>query len=438
MNAGHWNIPMAVRVSGELHLDCLRRAMDLLIDRHEALRTTFVREADGYVQAIRPSAPVQVEVAEAHDETEASVLAGQEAARPFDLTRGPLARLRVLRLSESDHVLVLTLHHLVTDGWSQGVLVRDLSIVYAALLHGTEPDLPPVPVQYADVASWERKWLRGPLLQRQLDFWKRHFEGMAPAELPTDRPRAASARYESDIFHWRLPKDAVETARRLGESSNATLYMTLLTALKVVMSARSDNQDVLVGVPTANRGRDELENTVGLVSKMLALRTEVSGATDFGTLLATVRDAMSDAHTHQDVPFVSVLKHIGDHTADPADPAGDTVGGRAGTRLSDDPPVKVIFQIVNTPPRPLRLTGLTAEPFLMTHPPVTVNVDMEIDLYESAEDGGLAGTVLFSKSLFDRATIERFCDDVVAVVSAAAADPGRPVSQVWQGRGRDQ
>ncbi|MFJ1997644.1 amino acid adenylation domain-containing protein [Streptomyces asiaticus] len=435
LNAGHWNIPMAVRVSGELDLDCLRRSMDLLLDRHEALRTAFVREADGYVQVIRPSAPVQVEVAEAHDETEASVLAGQEAARPFDLARGPLARLRVLRLSESDHVLVLTLHHLVTDGWSQGVLVRDLSIVYAALLHGTEPELPPVPVQYADVASWERKWLRGPLLHRQLDFWKRHFEGMAPAELPTDRPRAASARYESDIFHWRLPKDAVGTARRLGESSNATLYMTLLTALKVVMSARSDNQDVLVGVPTANRGRDELENTVGLVSKMLALRTEVSGATDFGTLLATVRDAMSDAHTHQDVPFVSVLKHIGDHTAEPA---GDTVGGGSGKRLSDDPPVKVIFQIVNTPPQPLRLTGLTAEPFLMTHPPVTVNVDMEIDLYESAEDGGLAGTVLFSKSLFDRATIERFCDDVEAVVSAAAADPGRPVSQVWQGRGRDQ
>ncbi|MCQ8192265.1 non-ribosomal peptide synthetase [Streptomyces rugosispiralis] len=435
LNAGHWNIPMAVRVSGELDLDCLRRAMDLLIDRHEALRTAFVREADGYVQVIRASAAVQVEVAEAHDETEASVLAGQEAARPFDLSRGPLARLRVLRLSESDHVLVLTLHHLVTDGWSQGVLVRDLSIVYAALLRGSEPELPPVPVQYADVANWERKWLCGPLLQLQLDFWKRHFEGMVPAELPTDRARAASARYESDIFHWRLPKDAVETARRLGESSNATLYMTLLTALKVVMSARSDNQDVLVGVPMANRGRDELENTVGLVSKMLALRTEVSGATDFGTLLATVRDAMSDAHAHQDVPFVSVLKHIGDHAADPA---GGTVGGRAGTRLSDDPPVKVIFQIVNTPPRPLRLTGLTAEPFLMTHPPVTVNVDMEIDLYESAEDGGLAGTVLFSKSLFDRVTIERFCDDVVAVVSAAAADPGRPVSQVWQGRGHDQ
>ncbi|WP_448332547.1 amino acid adenylation domain-containing protein [Streptomyces sp. DSM 41534] len=443
LDAGHWNIPMAVRVSGELDLDCLRRAMDLLIDRHEALRTAFVREADGYVQVIRPSAPVQVEVAEARDEAEASVLAGQEAARPFDLTRGPLARLRVLRLAESDHVLVLTLHHLVTDGWSQGVLVRDLSIVYAALLRGTEPDLPPVPVQYADVASWERKWLHGSLLRRQLDFWKRHFAGMAPAELPTDRPRAASARYESDIFRWRLPKDAVETARRLGESSNATLYMTLLTALKVVMSARSDNQDVLVGVPTANRGRDELENTVGLVSKMLALRTEVSGTTDFGTLLATVRDAMSDAHTHQDVPFVSVLKHIGEHTGGlVGGPAGehadDRVGGRAGTRLSDDPPVKVIFQIVNTPPRPLRLTGLTAEPFLMTHPPVTVNVDMEIDLYESAEDGGLAGTVLYSKSIFDPATIERFCDDVVAVVSAAAADPGRPVSQVWQGRGRDQ
>ncbi|GAA0510052.1 hypothetical protein GCM10010390_10970 [Streptomyces mordarskii] len=427
LDAGHWNIPMAVRVSGELDLDCLRRAMALLIDRHEALRTSFVKEADGYVQVIRPHVPVQVEVAEADDEAEASVLAGQEAARPFDLTSGPLARLRVLRLAELDHVLVLTLHHLVTDGWSQGVLVRDLSVVYSALLRGAEPDLPPVPVQYADVANWEREWLRGDLLRRQLDYWQRHFDGMTPAELPTDRPRATSARYESGIHHWRLPKDAVEAARRLGESSSATLYMTLLTALKVVMSARSDNQDVLVGVPMANRGRDELENVVGLVSKMLALRTEVSGATDFGTLLTVVRDAMSDAFTHQDLPFVSVLKHSDEPT-----------GGHAGTRLSDDPPVKVIFQIVNTPQRPLMLAGLTAEPFLMTHPPVTVNVDMEIDLYENAEDGGLAGTVLFSTSLFDRATIERFCDDVVAVVSTAAADPRRSVSQVWQVRGRDQ
>ncbi|MFI9236941.1 amino acid adenylation domain-containing protein [Streptomyces sp. NPDC053079] len=417
LQAGHWTIPLAVRVSGELDLAHLRRAMEILVARHEALRITVVGKPGGYAQAVQASAPVRMEVIEVADAAEASVLAGREAARPFDLTGDALARLSVLRLGERDHVLVLALHHLVTDGWSRGVLIRDLSEVYSALVGGTEAELPELPVQYTDFSLWEQQWLQGPLLEGLLDYWHRHYDGMVPAELPTDRPRQEVASYDSGVFHWRLPLEVVTAARRLGESAHATLYMTLLAAMKLVISARSASPDVLVGMPMAGRGRDELENVVGLVSKLLAVRTDLGGDPTFHELLVKVRDAMSDAHTHQDVPFVCAV---------------DRWAG--GAPLFQDPPVKVVFQIVNTPPQTLRLAEATAEPFVMSHPPVHINLDMEIDLYEDTVDGSLAGTVLYSTSLFDSATIESLCDDVVAVVASAAADAGRPLSHVWSER----
>ncbi|MFH8973381.1 amino acid adenylation domain-containing protein [Streptomyces sp. NPDC017890] len=419
LRAGHWNIPLAVRVSGDLDPVHLRRAMEILVARHEALRITVVGEAGEYAQAVQPSAPVRVEVTEVADAAEASVLAGREAARPFDLTGDALARLSVLRLGERDHVLVLVLHHLVTDGWSRGVLVRDLSEVYSALVGGTEARLPDLPVQYTDFSLWEQRWLRGPVLEELREYWHRHYDGMVPAELPTDRPRREVAAYDTGVLHWHLPLDVVRAARELGESAHATLYMTLLAATKLVLAARSASPDVLVGMPMAGRGRDELENMVGLVSKLVAVRTDLGGDPTFHDLLVMVRDGMSDAHTHQNLPFV--------------DAAARWAGGAP---LFRDPPVKVVFQIVNTPPQELRLAEATAEPFVMSHPPVRFNLDMEIDLYENAEDGSLAGTVLYSASLFDGTTVEGFCDDVVAVVVSAAADAGRPLSQVWSERSR--
>ncbi|MGW2332137.1 amino acid adenylation domain-containing protein [Streptomyces sp. NPDC001700] len=421
LRAGHWTIPLAVRVSGELDLAHLRRTMEILVARHEALRITIVGKAGEYAQAVQESAPVRVEITEVSDATEAAVLAGFEAARPFDLTGDALGRLSVLRLGERDHVLVLALHHLVTDGWSRGVLIRDLSEVYSALVHGTEAELPDLPVQYTDFSLWEQQWLRGPLLADLLDHWNRHYDGMLPAELPTDRPRQDVADYDSDVLHWRLPLDVVKAARRLGESAHATPYMTLLAAMKLVIAARSASPDVLVGMPMAGRGRDEVENMVGLVSKLLAVRTDLSGDPTFHELLVKVRDGMSDAHAHQDLPFVSAI----DKWA-------------AGARLFQDPPVKVVFQIVNTPPQSLRLAEAKAEPFVMSHPPVRINLDMEIDLYEDTSDGSLSGTVLYSTSLFDSTTVESFCDDVVAVVVAASADSGRPLSQVWNERFRNR
>ncbi|MFG2342387.1 amino acid adenylation domain-containing protein [Streptomyces yangpuensis] len=417
LNAGHWNIPLAMRVSGELDLVHLRRAMEVLIARHEALRITIVGGPGAYAQAVRPSAPLSMEMIDVDDAAQAPVLAGLEVARPFDLTGDALARLSVLRLGARDHVLVLALHHLVTDGWSRGVLVRDLSEVYSALVKGADPALPDLPVQYTDYSLWEQQWLRGPVLEKVLDHWHRHYDGMVPAELPTDRPRLAVASYDSDVFHWRLPPDVVRAARRLGESAHATLFMTLLTALKLVISARSAGPDVLVGMPMAGRDRDELEHVVGLVSKLVAVRTDLGGDPAFHELLVRVRDAMSDAHAHQDVPFVHAI---------------DRWAG--GAPLFEDPPVKVVFQIVNTPPQKLRLAEATADPFVVSHPPVRINLDLEIDLYEDAEDGSLVGTVLYASSLFDRATVETFCGDVVAVLASAAADADRPLSQVWNER----
>ncbi|MFF0746331.1 amino acid adenylation domain-containing protein [Streptomyces sp. NPDC004111] len=417
LKAGHWNIPLAMRVTGELDLVQLRRAMEILVERHEALRITVVTEPGGYAQAVRPSAPLRMEVIDVDDPAQAPVLAGLEVAKPFDLTRDALARVSVLRLGERDHVLVLALQHLVTDGWSRGVLVRDLSAVYSALVAGTEADLPDIPVQYTDYSLWEQRWLQGPALEELLDHWERHYAGMVPAELPTDRPRRAIASYDSEVFHWRLEPEVVRAARGLGESAHATLFMTLLTALKLVISIRSASPDVLVGMPMAGRDRDELEHVVGLVSKLLAVRTDVGGDPAFHELLVKVRDAMSDAHAHQDVPFVHSVARWA-----------------KGAPLFENPPVKVVFQIVNTPPQTLRLAEATAEPFKVSHPPVRINLDLEIDLYEDAADGALVGTVLYSSTLFDRATVESLCGDIEAVLVRAAEDAHRPLSQVWKER----
>ncbi|WP_349345022.1 non-ribosomal peptide synthetase [Streptomyces rapamycinicus] len=370
-----YNLPFAVRVRGRLDISHLSRALSLVVARHEALRTTFGETGGQPVQRIEPPAPVPVRlepVPGGSEERLAEVrrLAGAEITEPFDLSTGPLLRAKALRLDEQDHVLLLTVHHVATDAWSQGIVVRELSVAYAALDAGREPVLPPLPVQYADYAEWERDWLSGPTLRRQVDYWTKRLDGMAPAlELPTDRPRPSIARQEGDAVRWELPPELIRSARRLGAGENATLYMTLLAAFQLVLGRYVDSDDITVGTPVANRGRAEVEGLIGFFVNTVVLRTDLSGDPTFRQLLGRVRDMAAGAFAHGDLPFEYLVEQV--------HPERD---------LSRNPLVQVLFQMINVPAERLELPGARTEPY--DHGGILTRMDLEVHLVETGTGSG--------------------------------------------------
>ncbi|GDY50987.1 hypothetical protein SVIO_016100 [Streptomyces violaceusniger] len=411
-----YNLPFAVRVRGRLDIPRLSRALSLVVARHEALRTTFGEAGGQPVQRIQPPAPVPVRLepvpggSEEERLAELRRLAGAEITEPFDLSTGPLLRAKALRLDEQDHVLLLTVHHVATDAWSQGIVVRELSAAYGALDDGREPVLPPLPVQYADYAEWERDWLSGPTLRRQLDYWTKRLDGMAPAlELPTDRPRPSVARQEGDAVRWELPVELIRVARRLGAGENATLYMTLLAAFQLVLGRYVDSDDITVGTPVANRGRAEVEGLIGFFVNTVVLRTDLSGDPTFRQLLGRVRDTAAGAFAHGDLPFEYLVEQV--------HPERD---------LSRNPLVQVLFQMINVPAERLDLPGARTEPY--DHGGILTRMDLEVHLVET-EDGVL-GHVVFSKALFDTSTIERLLHHVTVVLRGVLAEPDRRISEI--------
>ncbi|HVR96499.1 MAG TPA: amino acid adenylation domain-containing protein, partial [Thermoanaerobaculia bacterium] len=289
-----YNIPLAVRLSGELSAGALAEVFAGIVRRHEALRTTFTAREGRPVQVIGPPRVELPVVDLSHvSEQEALRLAREEARRPFDLQRGPLLRLALLRLGDREHVLLLTLHHIVSDGWSMGVLLREIAALYAGAV------LPELPVQYADFAVWQRRWLEGEVLEAQLAYWKGQLAG-APRvlELPLDRPRPAVQTFGGAVLPVRLP-----AVRELCRREGATPFMVLLAAWATVLGRHAGQEDVLVGTPIAGRNRREIEGLIGFFVNTLVLRTDLSGSPGFAGLVGRVRRAALDGYTHQDVPF---------------------------------------------------------------------------------------------------------------------------------------
>ncbi|MEU3522502.1 non-ribosomal peptide synthase/polyketide synthase [Streptomyces sp. NPDC038707] len=396
-----------LRLRGHLDTGALRTALDGLVARHEALRTTFA-EHDGQArQSVHPPRPVDLPVDDLPDAAALDALLDREAATPFDLASGPLLRARLARFTADEHVLVLAVHHIVTDGWSGGVLARDLGELYTAALEGRRPALPGLPVRYADYAAWQRS--RAGRTESDLAHWRAALDGVTPLELPTDRPRPAVRTREGALLTFTLPAALTERLRARGRETDATLYMTLVTACQVLLARWAGQEDVTVGTVTAGREKAELHDVVGMFVNTLVLRARVRPELSFRELLAEVRTTVLEAFAHQEVPFERVV--------DAVQPERDT---------SRTPLFQVMVALHNLDAEPPRLPGLTVEP--VTPPVRTATFDLAFDFVETGD--GLTGHLEYSTGLFDHGTAERLAARLRVLLEAAAEDPGQQVGRL--------
>ncbi|MEU0334314.1 non-ribosomal peptide synthase/polyketide synthase [Streptomyces sp. NPDC006193] len=394
----------ALRLRGPLDTAALRTALDGLVARHETLRTTFAESGGEAHQVVHPPRPVDLPLEDLPDAAALDALLEREAATPFDLAAGPLLRARLARLAADEHVLVLAVHHIVTDGWSVGVLGRDLGELYAAALERRSPDLPALPVRYADYAAWQRG--RADRAEADLAHWRQALDGVTPLELPTDRPRPAVRTRDGALVTFALPAGLTERLRERGREADATLYMTLVTACQVLLARWAGQEDVTVGTVTAGRERPELDDLVGMFVNTLVLRARVRPGLPFRDLLAEVRATVLEAFAHQEAPFERVV--------DALRPERDT---------SRTPLFQVMVALHNLGARTPRLPGLTVEP--VTPPVRNATFDLAFDFVES--DGGLTGYLEYDTGLFDAGTAERLAARLRILLEAAAEDPARPV-----------
>ncbi|MGW4943412.1 non-ribosomal peptide synthase/polyketide synthase [Actinoplanes sp. NPDC004185] len=402
--------PTAVRLTGTLRTDALRGALDALVARHESLRTTFRAGADGVAeQVIQPPGPVPLEEEQLGDPAGLGEVLAAHTGRPFDLAAGPLLRAVLIRLAGDEHVLLLVLHHIVTDGWSTGVLMTELAELYAATATARPARLPELPVQYADFAAWQRERLTGPVLDEQLGYWRETLSGVPTLELPYDRPRPPVHTQHGAVHEFRVPPALAERLTGLGREHGGTLFTTLVAACQLLLSRWSGQDDVAVGTVTSGRDRAELESLVGFFVNTVVLRTLVDGNGSFADLLGRVRQTVLGALAHQDVPFERLVDELR--------PARDT---------SRTPLFQVMVVLQNLPGEAPALPGLRTEPVEL--PMTAAGYDLTVEFEESP--AGLDVALTYNTDLFDAATVARMAGHLTALFEAIAADPDRPVSRL--------
>jgi amino acid adenylation domain-containing protein len=407
-----YHMSQSRRLRGHLDVSALERALGALTERHEALRTTFLPVEQGAVQVVHPAAPAHLPVlnltglAPQAREQEARRLAREDAERPFDLERGPLLRATLVRLADEEHVLLLCMHHVISDGWSMGVLFRELFTLYESA-----SPLPPLAVQYADFAVWQRGWLQGDVLQRQLAWWRERLGGAPPTlELPTDRPRPAVASSRGASHGFRLPADVTRGLRSLARREGATLYMVTHAALDLLLSRWSGQEDLVVGSPIAGRTQVGTEGLIGFFVNTLALRIDLSGDPTFRELVRRVRETALEAYAHQELPFERLVEEVAPERG-----------------LSHTPLFQVMFALQNVDAgQGSGIAGLRLEPFRSEIR--TVRFDLELDLHEVGEE--LAGSLRFRTGLFDAATIERFAAQYQTLLGAVCTAPEERLSRL--------
>ncbi|HYH79361.1 MAG TPA: amino acid adenylation domain-containing protein, partial [Longimicrobium sp.] len=411
-----YNVPVALRLRGELDAAALAWALGEVVRRHEVLRTTFGVDAEGEpVQVIGPPAPVPLPeldlLSVPASERDALVerLAREEAGRPFDLARGPVLRCALLRLGAAESVFLFTMHHSASDDASAEILVREVSALYAARVRGGEANLPELPVQYADYAVWQRRWLEGEALERQLGFWRGRLAG-APAvlELPTDRPRPAVAGDRGDAVRFSVPAAAAAKLREVGRREGATLFMTLLAAWQALLARYGAGDDVVVGTPVAGRTRRETEGLIGFFVNMLVVRTGLEGDPAFREVVARVRDGVLEAQAHQDLPFERLVEAM-----------------EVERSMAHTPLFQVVFTLEN-PRGAVGLAGVEAE--RLNAGAATTTYDLVLRMAD--EGGSLAGHLTYRTDLFDAATAERVAGHFVRLLEGVAEDPGVRLSAV--------
>jgi amino acid adenylation domain-containing protein len=404
-----YNVPITLRLQGRLDPAALAAALRGLVRRHETLRTTFAAGEEGLVQRVAPSAPSTLLLADLAalpreaGEKEMLRLALEEGRRPFDLAHGPLLRSALLRQGPQDHVLLLTLHHIVCDAWSTGILVRELTELYEGFRQRRKVELPPLTVQYADFAWHQRQWLRGEVLARQIEFWRQQLAGLPPVlELPADRPRPAIRQYRGANLGVLLPARISTSVVRLGRQQGVTSFMVLLTAFQTLLARYSGQDDVAVGIPVAGRSHLETERLIGVFINTLVLRTHFAEELPFEQLLARVRDMALKAYAHQDLPFEQLVEEL-----------------RPERSLSYAPLFQVLFVFQNVPSQTLELPGLALSAVEVDNR--TAKHDLGLTLHELGDRFG--GSLSYDSDLFDPATAGRLLHHLEALLESAVATP---------------
>jgi amino acid adenylation domain-containing protein len=424
-----YNIPVVLPV-GAVDPETLDRVLAEIVRRHESLRTTFSAHGGSAVQVVNPAGGFRLEVSDlralekeaAH--AEAGRVIAEESGRPFDLEHGPLFRARLVRLASDDQVLVMVMHHIVSDAWSMDVLTREMETLYAAFARGEPSPLPEPELQYADFTVWQRGWLTDEVVERQVGYWKEQLAG-APAvlELPTDRPRPAVQSFRGATLPLVFPRATADALNALARREGATLFMVLLAAFDVLLARYSGQKDVVVGSPIAGRNRAEVEGMIGFFVNNLVLRTDLSDDPGFRTLVGRVRDVTLGAYGHQDLPFERLVEEL-----------------NVERSLAHSPLFQVMFALQNTAAGgsagdggPVPDSPSASDPSQVTRPgdaavPGSAKFDLTVNLTETPQ--GLVGTVEYGTDLFDEQTVRRMMHHLGALAAAAVADPERPVSRL--------
>ncbi|HEU4834049.1 MAG TPA: amino acid adenylation domain-containing protein, partial [Pyrinomonadaceae bacterium] len=410
-----YNMLSTVRLRGELNVAALRRSFTEVVRRHEVLRTRFVTEGGEPQQIVGASWNVELpvldlqELLEGERETAAREWAVRQAAQPFVLSEGPLLRVGLARLSEEEHVLALTMHHIISDGWSVGVLIREVSALYEAYSRGEESPLAELAVQYGDFAVWQRDWLQGEVLDQQLRYWREQLAGLVALELPTDRARPAVPSHRGAVLPFSFGVELTSELRGLSQRSGVTPFMTLLAAYQLLLSKYSNQSDIAVGTDVANRNRAETEGLIGFFINQLVLRSEVKGERSFSDLLKQVREVTLGAYEHQDLPFERLVESLM--------PERD---------LARAPLFQVKLVMQNTLRAETSAQNLGMEDFGIGSQPARLDVTLIIE----EQRDQLRADLEYATDLFDRATMERFISHLQAVLEQVLIEPGRRVSQI--------
>src|SRR6185312_9397565 len=413
---GHYNISRAVRLIGRLDRAALQTALNTVVARHEALRTNFQSTDGEPLQIIQPARETVLELVDlrslADDQThlEAQKLASLAAGAGFDLAVDHLLRAKLFRLSDEDQVLLLVMHHIISDGWSMGILFRELGASYEALANGQSPSLPAPPIQYSDFASWQREWLQGDVLAEQLGYWRSQLHG-APAllELPADRPRSAIQSSKGAYHLAFAPPQLRDDLLDLGRREGATLFMTLLAAFQTLLFRYTHQEDVVVGTPIANRNRVETEGVVGLFVNTLVMRSNLGGDPTFRELLERVRTLALDAYAHQDLPFEKLVEEL-----------------QPERSLSRMPLFQVLFALQNVPPNQLGLPGLELQDFTLDKK----SAKLDLSLYVGETATGLTLSFEYNTDLFDAETIEQLSGNFLMLLREVVANADKPISEL--------
>ncbi len=411
-----YNMPAAIRISSNLDINILQKALSEIVQRHESLRTSFHTENDKPIQIINPEAKININLLDLRQleiterETLVTEQAKLEATTPFDLENAPLIRCNLLQLSVSEYVLLITMHHIISDGWSMGILIQELFSLYQAFIQGKSSPLAQLPIQYADFAVWQKQYLSGEVLSTQLDYWKQQLSGIPDLlQLPTDFPRPNVKTYQGRTISFNINTDLTNKLQTFSRESGTTLFMTLYAAFTTLLYRYSGQSDIVVGSPIANRNRNEIEGLIGFFANTLVLRTQFENNPSFKDLLKQVSATTLKAYENQDVPFEQVVEAL-----------------QPQRSLNYSPLFQVMFVLQNTPMNTLELSGMSLQP--LSSQAQTAKFDLAVSVEQTSKE--LMVSWEYSTELFHGSTIGRMAAHYQNLLEAILSNPQLHVNEI--------